>query len=159
MERHISLQILLVIDPSIFVPYVSPLHACLKISSILLIINHDIVVITGGSINSLGAETAICLASASPSTIVLLGRTESKITRVLEKIKRLNPSISALFIPIDFSSPSTIKNAAAQILRETSQIDVLMNSAGIMALPKYSTASMSPGHPIENLRCILPPTI
>jgi NAD(P)-dependent dehydrogenase (short-subunit alcohol dehydrogenase family) len=26
---------------------------------------------------------------------------------------------------------------------------MLMNSAGIMALPKYSTASMLPGHPVE----------
>lgn len=100
-----------------------------------LTINHDIVVITG--------ETAICLASASPSTIVLLGRTQSKITPVLEKIKELNPFISA------FCSPSSIKNAAARVLHETVQIDVLMNSARIMALPKYSTATMSPGHPVE----------
>jgi NAD(P)-dependent dehydrogenase (short-subunit alcohol dehydrogenase family) len=52
-------------------------------------------------------------------------------------------------VPIDLSSPSSIKNAVAQILRETSQIDVLMNSAGIMALPKYSTASMLLGHLVE----------
>lgn len=99
--------------------------------------------------NSLGAETAVTLASASPSTIFLLGRTESKVAPVVAKIKELNPHISAIFIPIDLSTPSSTRNAAAQILRQSSHIDVLMNSAGIMALPEYSTATMSPGHPVE----------
>ena len=101
--------------------------------------NYNIVEITGGSTNSLGVETVISLALASPATIVLLGRTESKVTTVLEKIKALSPSISAFFIPINLSSPSSIKDAAPQVLREISQIDVLMNSVGIMAPPKYST--------------------
>jgi NAD(P)-dependent dehydrogenase (short-subunit alcohol dehydrogenase family) len=59
------------------------------------------------------------------------------------------PLLSACFIPIDLSSTTSIKDAAAQVLCETSQISVLMNSAGIMALPKHSSVTTSPGHKVE----------
>jgi NAD(P)-dependent dehydrogenase (short-subunit alcohol dehydrogenase family) len=69
---------------------------------------------------------------------------------VLEEIKAINPSIHTSFVHIDLSSPTSVKKAAAEIMQKVSHIDVLMNSAGIMALPKYTTARMpSSGLPVE----------
>lgn len=112
-------------------------------------VNGRTFVITGASVNSLGAETAISLASASPDTILLLGRTLDKITPVQDQIKALDPTIRTSFVQIDLSSPTSIKIAASKILATCPIIDVLMNSAAIMALKDYTTYTMPSGLPVE----------
>lgn len=71
------------------------------------------VLITGPSINSIGAETAISLCHASPALILLAGRTESKIAPVIEQMNALNPSVNIKFIKVDLASQASIRSAAA----------------------------------------------
>ncbi|PQE25150.1 short-chain dehydrogenase protein [Rutstroemia sp. NJR-2017a BVV2] len=98
------------------------------------------VVITGPSKNGIGAETAITLASANPKKIILVGRTESKVTPVIESIKNINPSIEVAFVEIDLLSNKSVRQAAEKIKRLTDKIHVLINNAGVMAVRNCTTS-------------------
>ncbi|KAA6408314.1 MAG: hypothetical protein FRX48_08056 [Lasallia pustulata] len=97
-----------------------------------------VIVITGPSAGGIGAETAISLASANPKQLILLGRTEAKISPVLDEIKKINPAISAKFIKLDLGNLSSVREAASTINERVSHIDVLINNAGIMAVKQYT---------------------
>ena len=97
------------------------------------------VVITGASKGSIGAATAISLARSNPAEIILPGRTESKITPVLENIQRINASIKVAFIQLDLTDQSNIRRAAAEINARVDKIDVLVNCAGVMAVKDFQT--------------------
>ncbi|KUJ12214.1 NAD(P)-binding protein [Mollisia scopiformis] len=97
-----------------------------------------IVVITGPSAGGLGAQTAIFLAAGKPAEILLLGRTESKATSVMEEIQKISPSTKVSFIHLDLTRFDSIKFAAAEIKKLVSKIDVLINNAGIMGVKEYT---------------------
>ncbi|TGO60025.1 hypothetical protein BCON_0039g00560 [Botryotinia convoluta] len=103
------------------------------------LINGKTIVITGPSANSIGAETAISLAHASPSIILLAGRSEAKISPVIKEIHTLNPSITTHFVPLDLASQESIRKAASLINSLVEKIDILINNAGVMAVPAYQT--------------------
>ncbi|KAG4030267.1 hypothetical protein MFRU_012g00130 [Monilinia fructicola] len=97
------------------------------------------ILITGPSAGSIGAETAVSLAHAFPSTIILAGRSESKVFPVLESIHALNQSIATHFIHVDLASQKSIREAAASINGLVDKIDILINNAGVMAVPSFQT--------------------
>jgi NAD(P)-dependent dehydrogenase (short-subunit alcohol dehydrogenase family) len=90
------------------------------------------VVITGASTGGLGATVALALASAKPSTIVLLGRTESKVSPVIKEISKISPTTKAHFVEIDLLSLSSVRTVAVSVAALVPKIDVLLNNAGIM---------------------------
>jgi short-subunit dehydrogenase len=94
-------------------------------------------VITGPSVGSTGAETAISLAYAKLSQIILLGRTESKVVPVMQKIKKINDAVSLSFFYIDLASLTSVRKAAAELNRKVEKIDYLINNAGIMGIPEF----------------------
>ena len=100
-------------------------------------------VITGPSKDSIAAEVAYNLASSSepPSQIILLGRTESKVQPVIEKISSINSSIKAQFIKVDLSDLKSVRQCANDVLAATSKIDTLINAAGIMAPEEYQKST------------------
>ncbi|KUJ20989.1 NAD(P)-binding protein [Mollisia scopiformis] len=97
------------------------------------------VVITGPSFKSIGAEIAISLAYGSPSTILLLGRTESKITPVISQIKAFNPSITVSFIHLDLADQASIRKTTEAVSDAVGKIEYLINCAGVMAIPSFQT--------------------
>src|SRR6266487_3235231 len=74
--------------------------------------------ITGPSEGSIGAETAISLAHASPSTILLLGRSLPKIQPTINTITSINASVRIIFIPISLDSLTSVRAAAKTILSD-----------------------------------------
>lgn len=102
------------------------------------ITNINLVVITGPTAGSLGAQTALFLAAGNPSNIILLGRTASKVTPVISEIKTISPSTNAQFIPLDLTRFDSIRAAAATINNTVDKIDVLINNAGIMGVSEYT---------------------
>jgi short-subunit dehydrogenase len=98
--------------------------------------NHSF--ITGPTKGGLGAQTAIDLAQGKPDKILLLGRTESKVTPVIEEIMSISPSTEVHFVPLDLASFKSIRNAAAIINNSVSRIGVLINNAGVMAVKDYT---------------------
>ncbi|CAG8397611.1 unnamed protein product [Penicillium salamii] len=95
--------------------------------------------ITGPSDGGIGAETALCLASQSPSTLILAGRNKAKIQPVIDKIAQLNPDVNSIFVELDLSSQTSVRSAAAEINAQVGHIDVLINNAAIMACPYSKT--------------------
>lgn len=97
------------------------------------------VVLTGPSENSLAAEAAFYLAygEQSPTQIVLLGRSISKIQPVIDRIKSVNSRVETTFIKLDLSNLSSVRRCAEEIQAIAPKIDVLINSAGIMAIENY----------------------
>ncbi|PKX88646.1 SDR family oxidoreductase [Aspergillus novofumigatus IBT 16806] len=90
--------------------------------------------ITGASRGGLGAQTALCLAAAKPEEILLLGRSEDKVSPVIQRIKEISPSTIARFIKVDLASCASVRAAATEINSSVSKIDVLINNAGIMGV-------------------------
>lgn len=93
--------------------------------------------ITGPSEGGIGAETAISLAHGSPSTILLLGRTLSKIQPTIDAIQSIDARIKIKFVEVSLDSLTSVRKAAKVILDDASveKIDVVINNAAIMACP------------------------
>lgn len=100
-----------------------------------------VVLITGPSKGSIGAETAVTLAHGSPAAYLLLGRALDKIQPVIDEIKTINASISVKFYQVDLDSLDSVRSVAQTILDDSSMsmIDVMVNNAGIMACPYEKT--------------------
>ncbi|RYP02259.1 hypothetical protein DL764_005866 [Monosporascus ibericus] len=97
-----------------------------------------IYVITGAGQPSIGSSMATALARASPEHILIASRTAAKVEPVLAAIREVNPSVKATFVQVDLSHHDSVRRAAKEILEATaSKIDVLINSAGNMALKEY----------------------
>lgn len=86
--------------------------------------------ITGTSENGLGAQTAVDLARGNPSHIYLLARSIEKVQPVINQL-----TVKATFVPLELDKLSSVKAAAKAI---NAKIDILINNAGVMAIP-YST--------------------
>ncbi|KAI9691125.1 MAG: hypothetical protein M1822_008745 [Bathelium mastoideum] len=99
-----------------------------------------IFLITGTSKSGIGAETAITLASAKPKQIILASRNESKVTPVIEEIKKINPDVSVAFVHLDLLDNTSVREGVKHLGTVTSRIDALINNAGIMGPKDYSTS-------------------
>ncbi|KAL3481000.1 hypothetical protein BJX99DRAFT_219509 [Aspergillus californicus] len=93
------------------------------------------VVITGASEGSLGGATAIALASAHPAHLIILARSEKKIRGVIASIKDISPSTQCIFLPIELDDFESVRKAADAVRQAVDKIDVLINNAGVMAIP------------------------
>ncbi|KAL9632201.1 MAG: hypothetical protein Q9164_005466 [Protoblastenia rupestris] len=79
------------------------------------------------------------LAKASPAHILIASRTAAKIDPVLSAIRGIGPSVKATFVQMDLSDHDSVRRAAPEILAVTgSKLDVVINSAGNMALMEYT---------------------
>jgi NAD(P)-dependent dehydrogenase (short-subunit alcohol dehydrogenase family) len=96
------------------------------------------VLITGPTPSTLGAATALALATGNPAHLLLAGRALSKLQPLLDT---LNATVKATFIPLDLSSLDSVRHAASEVstLLGPGELDILINNAGIMARPNYST--------------------
>lgn len=89
------------------------------------------VIITGISPTSIGASTALAVASQGPAALILASRTASKLDAVAKEIGDKYPSVAVHQVPLDLSSLDSVKAAAAQIDSLADHIDVLINNAGV----------------------------
>lgn len=93
--------------------------------------------VTGGNIG-LGLETVKALASKG-AEVLLASRNEEKGNRAVEEIKQIYPNSSVTLLHLDLASQKNIKAAAAVVTKKFSKLDLLINNAGIMAMPETKT--------------------
>jgi NAD(P)-dependent dehydrogenase (short-subunit alcohol dehydrogenase family) len=86
----------------------------------------------------LGAELLVTLAKANPAHFVLAGRSESKISPVIKKIRDVNPGIRLTFVHLDLLDNNSIRKSAEEIGKAAEKIDVLINNAGVAAKRQFS---------------------
>ena len=62
-------------------------------------------------------------------------KTELAVTRV----RAATAAASLQVVPLDLSSQSSVRSASAQILANHDRVDLLVNNAGVMAIPEGRT--------------------
>jgi NAD(P)-dependent dehydrogenase (short-subunit alcohol dehydrogenase family) len=103
-------------------------------------------VVTGAT-GGLGYETALALAKAG-AEVILTGRDDRKGQSAIEKISREVPGARVSYERLDLANLASIADFS-QRMQSRQSLDLLINNAGVMALPRRQTA----------LRCNLEQTI
>ncbi|MBX9907259.1 MAG: SDR family oxidoreductase [Beijerinckiaceae bacterium] len=85
----------------------------------------------------LGYETALGLAR-SGATVLLAGRDADKGARALAAIRAAVPDAEVSFAELDLANLSSVAAFALDRLAASEPLDILINNAGVMALPRRS---------------------
>jgi NAD(P)-dependent dehydrogenase (short-subunit alcohol dehydrogenase family) len=94
-------------------------------------------VVTGAN-GGLGLESARALANAG-AHVVMAARNQEKAAAAMEDIRTGTPEASLELVALDLGSLDLVRKAAEQILSAHQEIDILLNNAGVMAVPESAT--------------------
>lgn len=94
--------------------------------------------ITGAN-SGLGFEAAKVLAAKGARTILAV-RDPAKGERAAAAIRSATPEAALAVLPLDLASLASIRAAAASFLQTYDRLDMLINNAGVMAIPRRTTA-------------------
>ena len=97
-----------------------------------------VAVVTGAN-GGLGLQTAQALAGAG-AHVVMAARDQSKAEAARAEILAAHPDASLEIVELDLGSLASVKAAAETILERHDRIDLLVNNAGLMAMPEQKTA-------------------
>ena len=86
-------------------------------------------VLVTGATSGIGEATARALA-ADGAQVLVHGRNRAKGATVVEKIKTGNPGAAVEFVEADFAELASVRALAAEVLKRTPRLDVLINNAG-----------------------------
>jgi NAD(P)-dependent dehydrogenase (short-subunit alcohol dehydrogenase family) len=95
-------------------------------------------VVTGAN-GGLGLETAKALA-AKGAHVVMAARDQAKATAAEQEIRAHAPGASLEVVAVDLGDQASVKAAAAAIATAHPAVDLLVNNAGVMAMPERETA-------------------
>ena len=96
-------------------------------------------VVTGAT-GGLGYQTAIRLAQAG-AEVVLTGRNEAKGREAVSKIRNQFPDAKISFDVLDLASLASVADFARRFATTHASLDLLINNAGVMALPARQTTA------------------
>ena len=96
------------------------------------------VVVTGGNSGS-GFEAALALAGKN-AQVILAVRSVEKGEAAAERIRQQYPRAQVIVMALDLSDLSSVRAFAQNFLKLYERLDVLINNAGVMALPQRKTA-------------------
>jgi NAD(P)-dependent dehydrogenase (short-subunit alcohol dehydrogenase family) len=102
-------------------------------------LNGKTAVITGAT-GGLGYETALALAGAG-AEVVLTGRNEAKGRQALQNIRDKFPNARIAYEDLDLASVASVAEFAARFAATHASLDLLVNNAGVMALPERQTTA------------------
>jgi NAD(P)-dependent dehydrogenase (short-subunit alcohol dehydrogenase family) len=97
-----------------------------------------IIVVTGAN-SGIGYEAARGLAGAG-AHVVLACRSEASASDAIAKIRAEHAAARMSFLPLDLSSLASVRAFADAFGKAHDRLDVLVNNAGVMALPYRKTA-------------------
>ncbi len=96
------------------------------------------IVVTGAT-SGLGLESATALARAG-ARVLMAARNAEKAERVRAEVAAAASGPMPEVVTLDLADLGSVRAAAAEIAERAPRLDVLMNNAGVMALPKATTA-------------------
>ncbi|MBB6188607.1 SDR family oxidoreductase [Rhodanobacter sp. MP7CTX1] len=96
-------------------------------------------VITGAN-SGLGYETALALAHAG-AEVILAARNAAKGRDALARIRARSPHAKVRLELLDLASLASVADFARRLLAEGRPLDLLINNAGVMALPTRQTTA------------------
>jgi len=94
-------------------------------------------VVTGAN-SGLGKQTAIRLAQAG-ATVVMACRNPDKAAAALDDVRQAAPGADVSTLALDLASLASVREAAEAIRADHDQLDLLVNNAGVMAIPRQLT--------------------
>jgi NAD(P)-dependent dehydrogenase (short-subunit alcohol dehydrogenase family) len=97
-----------------------------------------IAVVTGGN-GGLGLATVTALA-AKGAHVVMAARNRAKAVAARDRLTAAYPRASVEIVACDLGSLASVARAADEILTAHPRLDLLINNAGVMALPEGRTA-------------------
>jgi NAD(P)-dependent dehydrogenase (short-subunit alcohol dehydrogenase family) len=95
--------------------------------------NGRTVVITGAN-SGLGLRSAEALA-AKGARVLMACRNEAKAKAALEQVRAVAMTAEPEVVRLDLADLASVRTAAERVRELTHELDVLMNNAGVMALP------------------------
>ena len=95
------------------------------------------VLITGAN-SGLGLRSAEALARKG-ARVLMACRNASKAATALDDVKRLATGADPEVVPLDLADLDSVRAAAEDVAGRTDRLDVLMNNAGVMAIPRAVT--------------------
>ncbi|EJD40470.1 putative short-chain dehydrogenase [Auricularia subglabra TFB-10046 SS5] len=98
------------------------------------------VLITGISQSGIGGSTALALALGGVKTLILTGRTESRVQPVIDAARAADSAVEVVFLKLDLASLASVRAAAATVSQLVGHIDVLINNAGLSGKTYRKTA-------------------
>lgn len=96
------------------------------------------IVVTGAN-SGIGWEAARAFARAG-ARVVLACRSREKTDEAIARIRAEAPEAAVEFAALDLASLQSVRACAAELLARCPRIDVLVNNAGVMAIPLRRTA-------------------
>jgi NAD(P)-dependent dehydrogenase (short-subunit alcohol dehydrogenase family) len=96
-----------------------------------------VAVVTGAN-GGLGLETAKALAGKG-AHVVMAARDQRRAAVARGEILAIHPAASLEIVPVDLGSLASVDAAAQRILASHGHIDLLINNAGVMAMPERTT--------------------
>jgi NAD(P)-dependent dehydrogenase (short-subunit alcohol dehydrogenase family) len=102
-------------------------------------LNGRTAVITGAT-GGLGYETALALAGAG-ANVMLTGRNEAKGRQALQTIRSQFPNAEIAYETLDLANLASVADFATRYAAAHASLDLLVNNAGVMALPQRQVTS------------------
>jgi NAD(P)-dependent dehydrogenase (short-subunit alcohol dehydrogenase family) len=102
-------------------------------------LNGRTAVITGAT-GGLGYETALALVGAG-AHVVLTGRNDAKGRDALQTIRRQFPKAAIAYDTLDLANLASVAEFASRYAAAHTSLDLLVNNAGVMALPQRQVTS------------------
>ena len=99
----------------------------------------DKIVIVTGANSGIGYEMARALARKQ-ATVILACRNKDKGEAAVRQIVQEYPRAKAEFMPLDLSDLASVRRFASEFAIHYDRLDILINNAGIMAVPFGRTA-------------------
>ena len=91
-----------------------------------------------GANSGLGAQVALALARRG-ARVLVGARNPEKGTRAVQEIGRQAPDGSAELLEVDLASLASVERAAGEVAERVDRLDLLVNNAGIMMVPRGET--------------------
>ncbi len=96
-----------------------------------------VALVTGGN-SGLGLASVKAFASRG-AHVLLAARDRAKAEKAIAEVLGENPSASVEFLHLDLASQKNIRAAADSVSHRFQRLDLLMNNAGLMAMPEMQT--------------------
>ncbi|MDQ3384438.1 MAG: oxidoreductase [Actinomycetota bacterium] len=96
-------------------------------------------VLVTGATSGLGLRSAEALA-ATGARVLLAGRQPAKLAGAVERVRQVASGAAPEGVALDLTDLRSVRAAAEEVDGRVDRLDVLMNNAGVMAVPKASTA-------------------